>query len=119
MKQLTVGMQASAQRVFDHDLIAEYAALCGDQPGETVPEPLIGALFSYLLGVELPGSGSVYLKQDFTFVAEAHIGEPLTATVTITHIRADKPLVTLQTRCTGANDRLIADGEAIVMVPKP
>ncbi|MCS6886653.1 MAG: hypothetical protein NZQ09_00465 [Chloroflexus sp.] len=117
MKQLAVGMQATAQRVFDDDLIAEYAALCGDQPGETVPEPLIGALFSYLLGVDLPGSGSVYLKQDLTFVGVAQIGELLTATVTITHIRTDKPLVTLQTRCTGADDRLIADGEAIVMVP--
>ncbi|MFN3373081.1 MAG: hypothetical protein ACK44M_05870 [Chloroflexus sp.] len=118
MKQLAVGMQASTQRVFDDQLIAEYAALCGDQPGETVPEPLIGALFSYLLGVELPGSGSVYLKQDLTFTDSARAGEVLTATVTITHIRADKPLVTFQTRCIGADGRLIADGEAIVMAPR-
>ncbi len=117
MKQLAVGMQATTQRVFDHQLIAAYAELCGDQPGETVPEPLIGALFSYLLGVELPGAGSVYLKQDLTFSAPARVGELLTATVTITHIRTDKPLVTIHTRCVGADNRVIADGEALVMTP--
>lgn len=118
MKQLAVGMQASTQRAFDHALIAEYAALCDDHVSDRVPEPLIGGLFSYLLGVELPGAGSVYLKQEFTFATAARIGELLTATVTITHIRTDKPLVTLRTRCTGDHERLIADGEALVMVPQ-
>jgi len=118
VNQLAVGMQASVQRVYDHNLVNAYAELCGDQVGETVPEPLIGALFSYLLGVELPGSGSVYLKQDFTFADTARIGELLTATVTITHIRADKPLITLRTLCTGADGQVIADGEALVMAPR-
>jgi len=61
MRPLTIGMQASVQRVIDQQLVDEYAALCGDQPQDTVPEPLIGALFSQVLGVELPGAGSVYL----------------------------------------------------------
>ncbi len=118
MRQLEVGMQASSQRVIDREMIATYAAICGDQPGATVPEPLIGALFSHLLGVELPGPGSVYLKQELTFAAQAEAGEALTATVTIRHIRADKPLITLRTHCAGANGRPIADGEALVMVPQ-
>lgn len=118
MRPLTIGMQASVQRVIDQQLVAEYAALCGDQPLHTVPEPLIGALFSQVLGVELPGAGSVYLRQLFTFLDVAQVGETLTATVTITHIRPDKPLVTLRTTCTGSDNRLIVDGEALVMVPQ-
>ncbi len=35
--------------------------------GDLVPEPLIGALFSYLLGVQLPGNGANYLKQETRF----------------------------------------------------
>ncbi|MGQ9482718.1 hypothetical protein [Chloroflexus sp.] len=118
MTALTVGMQATVQRVIDQALIDEYARLCDDQPQKTVPEPLIGALFSHVLGVKLPGAGAVYLRQEFTFHSTARVGEMLTATVTITHIRTDKPLITLRTQCTGSDQRLIVDGEALVMVPQ-
>lgn len=118
MTALTVGMQATVQRVIDQALIDEYARLCDDQPQKTVPEPLIGALFSHVLGVKLPGAGAVYLRQEFTFHNMARVGEMLTATVTITHIRTDKPLITLRTQCTGSDQRLIVDGEALVMVPQ-
>ncbi|WP_216180490.1 hypothetical protein [Verticiella alkaliphila] len=80
-----------------------------------MPEPLIGALFSCLLGEDLPGHGTNYLKQSLAFVAPARIAEPLTASVRITRLRADKALVDLHTRCTGADGRLLCTGNALVL----
>ena len=89
----------------------------GNAPGkETVPEPLIGSLFSYLLGRELPGFGTNYLKQQMRFLRPAPLGEPITATVEITRIRPDKHLVDLATTCTGADGTVLCDGRALVLV---
>ncbi len=84
---MKIGDSASTTRVFDTEAIAGYEALSA-APNATggVPEPLIGGLFSYLLGAELPGYGTNYLKQALDFVGTAEVGTPLTASVTITRI---------------------------------
>lgn len=84
--------------------------------GDLVPEPLIGALFSYLLGVELPGYGTNYLKQETRFHAAARVGDAVTARVEITRIRPEKNLVDLSTTCTDSNGQLLASGRALVSV---
>lgn len=109
---------AQVVRVFNRQAIADFVDLSGfsgREPG-TVPEPLIAGLFSYLLGAELPGFGTNYMKQELRFHAPAAVNEPLTAKVTITRLRPDKALVDLATRCTDASDRLICDGRALVLV---
>ena len=80
-----------------------------------VPEPLIAALFSYLLGVELPGAGTNYLKQDMKFLAAAKAGDALSACVTITRVRAEKHLVDLATTCHASDGTLICEGRALVL----
>ena len=84
--------------------------------GDLVPEPLIGALFSYLLGVRLPGNGANYLKQETRFHGTARVGDALTARVEVTRIRREKHLVDLSTTCTDSNGQLIASGRALVSV---
>jgi 3-hydroxybutyryl-CoA dehydratase len=51
-----------------------------------LPAALIGALFSYLLGVHLPGHGTRYLTQDSTFLGSARISERLRVSVNVTRI---------------------------------
>jgi hypothetical protein len=112
-----VGMSAEARRAFAAAELTAYADLTGDtRGGDGVPEPLIGALFSYLLGVRLPGPGTNYLRQRLTFHTAARPGEELTARVEVTRVRPDKALVNLTTTCHGTDGRLIADGEALVLV---
>ena len=94
---------------------ARQAGLAGDAP-QTVPEPLIGALFSYLLGVKLPGPGTNYLKQDMRFLTDAPLGEALTASVTITRLRPEKHLVDLETVCVTENGARVCEGRALVYV---
>ena len=102
------------RRICVQDL-KDYSALCGHAvTDDCVPEPLIGALFSYLLGVRLPGNGANYLKQDTQFHRSARVGEELTARVEITRIRPEKHLVDLATTCRNPAGELIATGRALV-----
>lgn len=114
---MKTGDTVSTTRTFDADAIAGYEALSGTSHATGgVPEPLIGGLFSYLLGAELPGYGTNYLKQTLEFVGTAEVGMPLTASVTITRIRSDKNLVDLATLCRDGEGRRICEGRALVLV---
>jgi 3-hydroxybutyryl-CoA dehydratase len=115
---MQVGNRASLTRSFAPDDLQSFLAMAGHGPGALahVPEPLIGALFSYLLGVELPGFGTNYLKQEMIFESPAPVGEPLTATVEITRLRPDKHLADLATLCTDARGTVICRGRALVLI---
>jgi acyl dehydratase len=73
-------------------------------------------MFSDLLGTRLPGRGTGWMKQTLRYPSPAHLGEALSATVTITRLRADKELVNLATRITAPGGRVVCDGEALVLV---
>lgn len=115
---MQIGDRASVTRSFTTQDIAAFQTLANDgsRPQQVVPEPLIGTLFSYLLGVELPGFGTNYLKQELHFEHAAPLGVPLTASVEITRLRPEKHLADLATTCTDANGRLICHGRALVLV---
>lgn len=112
---LLVGIKAETQRTFSEDEIKEYNSLVGAKVAGEVPEPLIAGMFSFLLGEELPGFGTNYLKQRMQFNAVADAGEPLVASVEVARIRADKNLVDLKTVCTGLEGRVICEGSALVL----
>lgn len=110
-----VGKHAETTRSYSHDDLSAFTALSGGAAGAAVPEPLIGALFSYLLGVHLPGFGTNYLKQEMHFLAAAPLNQPLTARVEITRLRPEKHLVDLATTCRTADGTLICEGRALVL----
>ena len=112
---MSPGDHAAITRRFTERDIAEFAALSGASPAEGVPEPLIAALFSRVLGVDLPGPGTNYLKQTLRLLAPAPVGQPLTARVTITRLRPEKHLVDLATTCHAADGTLICEGRALVL----
>lgn len=116
-KGMRVGDLAETRRSYTPEDIAAFHTLAGD-PGaatDTVPEPLIGALFSYLLGVELPGFGTNYLKQEMQFDQPAPVGMPLIARVEITRLRPDKHLVDLATTCSDETGTIFCRGRALVL----
>jgi hypothetical protein len=114
---LATGQAVEISRGFSADDVDAYIALGGHQPvdGE-VPEPLVNALFSYLLGVELPGQGTNYLKQESEFFASPRVGDTLTARVTITRLRPEKHLVDLATTCVTGQGETVCEGRALVYV---
>jgi len=115
---MKVGDEARLTRRYSTEDIAAFATLAGVEAEAIteVPEPLIGALFSHLLGVELPGRGTNYLKQELAFLSPATLDEEVTARVTITRLRPDKHLCDLQTILTAEDGRVLATGRALVLI---
>ncbi len=77
---------------------------------------LAASLISSALAGELPGRGTVYLSQTLKFNAPVFPGDTVTARVTVTKMREDKPIVTLETVCTKENGERVVEGEAVVML---
>ncbi|OHC72950.1 MAG: hypothetical protein A3H93_00085 [Rhodocyclales bacterium RIFCSPLOWO2_02_FULL_63_24] len=124
-------MSACSTRTFGTADVDEYGDLSGDRnpifrddaearargfKRRLVPWPLLAGMFSDLLGTQLPGRGTGWMKQQLRYLSAAHPGETLTATVAITRLRAEKELVNLATRISAADGRVVCDGEALVLV---
>lgn len=130
-KGLAVGQAAELTRTYNPADMTEYLDLLGEENplyadaafgrglglrGAPLPGPLLGAMFSCLLGTDLPGRGTNWLKQRFTFLRPAYPGDELTAKVRVKRLRPEKELVNLRTWITGTDGGLVCDGEALVWV---
>ncbi len=130
-KKLKVGDRASLSRVFTEEDVMQFANISTDTNPIHLDEKyaatsffgqrvvhgmLVASLFSALIGVKLPGKGSIYLGQKLIFKAPVAIGEQVTASVEIVKIREDKPIVTLRTLCVNKEEQVVIDGEAVVKV---
>lgn len=78
---------------------------------------LTASLISAVLANKLPGEGSVYLGQTLQFVAPVFPGDAITARVIIKEIRADKPVMKLDTICVNQRDEVVIRGEATILIP--
>jgi acyl dehydratase len=92
----------------------EYAQSKGFQE-VLLPGGLLGGMISDLLGTQLPGRGTNWLKQRWVFLSPAYPGEEITARVEIIRLRPEKDLVTLRTTLTN-QEAVVVDGEALVLV---
>lgn len=75
---------------------------------------LVSSLITGLIGGKLPGHGCIYLGQTLSFKAPVFIDEEIEASVEVTHIREDKPIITLKTLCCKADGTVAIEGEAVV-----
>ncbi|SCU74267.1 conserved hypothetical protein [Cupriavidus necator] len=125
------GQEARATRAFTQPDLDEYITLTGDANpyhtdpafarargfgGAVVPLPLLAGMFSDLLGTRLPGRGTGWMKQSLRLASAARLDEPLTACVRILRLRAGKDLVNLASVVTGADGRVVVQGESLVLV---
>ena len=75
-----------------------------------------GALISAVLGYEFKERKVVYLSQTMKFTAPVFLDDTVTATATVTNIREDKPIVTIETICTNQNGETVVIGEGKIMI---
>lgn len=93
------------------------ALLGGPPPDAGGVESLIGAGFSMLLGMRLPGPGTNWLKQELHFETVPPVGATLVLRVDVTRLRPEKRLVDLACHCATEDGRTICRGRALVLVP--
>lgn len=76
---------------------------------------LTGSFISTVLGMKLPGPNSIYLSQNFKFLAPVKIGDTVKATVEVVEKRDDKKIIKLITHVYNQRMEMVVDGEAVVM----
>ncbi|SEK46324.1 phosphate acetyltransferase/phosphate butyryltransferase [Roseovarius nanhaiticus] len=76
-----------------------------------------GALISAVLGTELPGPGTIYLDQSFSFRAPVGVGDTVTIRVTVAEKIAEHKHVALDCLCTNQKGETVIEGRALVIAP--
>ena len=80
---------------------------------------MLGAGFiSAVLGMYLPGPGTIYMGQELKFTKPVHIGDTVTATATVEEIILEKNRVILDTTVVNQDGEIVIKGKATVMPPK-
>ncbi len=79
---------------------------------------LLGGFISAILGNQLPGPGTIYIRQELNFLAPVRMGETITARAEVMEIIAEKNRVRLKTTCVNQDGTMVLEGEAIVSPPK-
>lgn len=132
--ELKVGQAAEIAKTVSESDIYLYAGITGDFNAAHLNEEyaqktffktriahgmLVAGFISTVLGNQLPGTGTVYVKQNLSFLAPVRIGDTITAKAEVIDIIADKNRVRLKTTCVNQEGTLVLDGEAVVSPPKP
>ena len=128
-----VGQTASVTRTISESDVYLFAGVTGDlNPAHTNEEyaktthfktriahgMLSAGLISAVLGMQLPGPGTIYTGQTLKFLAPVHIGDTITATAEIKSLDLERNRVVLTTTCTNQEGTLVLSGEATALLPK-
>lgn len=79
---------------------------------------LTASFISAVIGMELPGPGSIYLGQTLKFRAPVRPGDDVRVVVEVTDYDANRRGTVLDTRAY-VGDTLVLEGEARVIAPAP
>jgi 3-hydroxybutyryl-CoA dehydratase len=79
---------------------------------------LSASFISTVIGTMLPGPGTVYMRQEVSFLAPVKFGDTITAVVEVAEIMADKKRARLKTYCLNQENTTVVDGEALVSPPR-
>ncbi|KPU27366.1 enoyl-CoA hydratase [Caloranaerobacter sp. TR13] len=133
INEINIGDSASFQKTISETDVYLFAGITGDiNPahlndveakktifGERIAHGMLTAsLISAVLGVQLPGPGTIYLGQDLKFKAPVKFGDTIKATVKVIEIIKEKNIIKLDTTCTNQEGKVVVEGLAIVMPPK-
>jgi 3-hydroxybutyryl-CoA dehydratase len=131
--QLKVGDSAEFGKTISESDIYLYAGITGDFNPAHVNEVyaqktffktriahgmLTAGLISAVIANQLPGPGTVYIRQELEFLAPVRMGDTITAKVEVAEVLAEKKRIRLRTTCTNQQGTVVLDGQAIVSPPK-
>lgn len=129
-----VGTRATWTRTIGANDVEAFAQISGDRnPLHFDPEFAAGtrfgrlvvqgglttALFNALVAMKLPGPGSVFLHQDWTYPAPVYVGDTVTAEAEVIERRADKPITKLGCVARRQDGEVVLLGECLVYTMRP
>jgi 3-hydroxybutyryl-CoA dehydratase len=130
-RDLEVGQTAAvANTVTERDVVL-FAEITGDRNpvhldaeaaarsrfgGRIAHGMLTASYISAVLGMRLPGPGTVYLEQNLRFLKPVPLGAVVTAEVEVLELLPERRRVRLATRCRNEEGELVLDGSATVLL---
>ena len=130
MSKLNIGERGSFTKTITEADIYNFAGIIGDYNpihinqeeacnsifgGRIAHGMLVGSLISTVLGMKMPGEGTIYLEQNMIFRKPVYIGDTCTANVIIEEvINPEKGIYKLNTYIENQNKDIVLDGYAIV-----
>lgn len=133
IEQINIGDTATFQKTITETDVYLFAGITGDYNpahlndveakntvfGERIAHGLLSAgLISAVLGVQLPGPGTIYLGQDLKFLKPVRFGDTITAIVEVIEKIDEKNILKLNTKCINQYDEEVITGIATVMPRK-
>jgi 3-hydroxybutyryl-CoA dehydratase len=130
--ELKPGMSESFEKTVTESDIQKFGEVSGDMnpahfdaayaattPFKTrIAHGMLSASYiSTVLGMKMPGPGTIFMQLTTRFKAPVRIGDTVVATCTVRDIVADKRRVTFDCACK-VGDIVVVEGEALVMAPK-
>lgn len=131
--QIYIGDSASFQKTISETDVYLFAGITGDYNpahlndieakntifGERIAHGLlIAGLISAVLGVQLPGPGTIYLGQDLKFLKPVKFGDTIIAIVEVIEKNETKNILKLNTKCINQHNEEVITGIATVMPRK-
>ncbi len=132
LEELSIGMHAVFEKTITNADVTLYAGISGDTnplhindnfasktrfKKRIVHGMLTTSLWSTIVGTQLPGPGCAYLSQEMKFVKPVHVGDTVTAVMTVVAIDQEKQRVLLDAECQ-VNGARVAFGQGETWVPK-
>lgn len=133
INEINIGDIASFQKTITETDVYLFSGISGDAnpahlnqveaeksifKGRIVHGMLTASLISAVLGMQLPGPGTIYLGQDLKFLKPVRFGDTILAKITVIKKNEEKNILELLTECYNQNDEKVIDGVAKVMPPK-
>lgn len=131
--ELQVGEAAEFSKTVAESDVYLFAGISGDFNPAHINEPyargtafksriahgmLAAGFVSAVIGTRLPGPGTIYMKQELTFLAPVYIGDTITARAEVVELIEDKKRVRLKTACVNQDGKTVLEGEALVSPPR-
>ena len=79
---------------------------------------LTAGFISAIIANQLPGPGTIYMKQELSFLAPVRIGDTITARVEVIELMTEKNRVRLKTTCANQDGVVVLEGVGLVSPPK-
>lgn len=131
--ELSIGDRAFFEKTVTEADVCLFAGISGDMnpahinqtaaenslfKGRIAHGMLSASLISTVLGMYLPGPGTIYLSQDLRFTYPVKINDTIKAEAEIIAIDREKCLAILKTTCRNQNGKVVIEGKATVKPPK-
>lgn len=131
---VTVGQTARRTITVSEEMVADYARITGDYnplhfDSEFTSRTRFGRLMAQggittgllhaLVAMDMPGPGTVFMSQEWSFPRPVYIGDTITAEATVKSVKEGRPIATLGFVVRNEGEEPVLEGEATVFQASP